>query len=130
MKIKEYLDTLPCDIDTYDKVFDAVVTCCQISDEEFKEEEKGNFKYYYRFIKYIYENVDVIDPKYAICNWAGFVEKNIDVFQKFMEEHWIHCYTDKDDFIYQWIKEIHLWLAGYSYENNYKCLLKMLEGES
>lgn len=132
MKIKEYLDIRQNDVDTFDKTFEVIVTCCHITDEEFEEEindAENSFRNYFRFIKYIYENVDVVNTKNIICDWAGFVKEHYNALYKFMEEHWMHCYENKDDFIYQWIKEIHYYLAGYTTEENYNYILELLEGK-
>jgi hypothetical protein len=49
-------------------------------------------------------------------------------FKKFTAEHWNNQYEDdEDEFIYQWINEIHLYMAGYTTERIYKLLNQFVE---
>ena len=108
------------DLDTSDVLFDAVVTCCLIDTAEFKEAIGTSDEYYYRFCKYIYDNVFVSDMSLDLCDYTGFVQRHREALKGFMRENWKTQYEDENDFIYEWIKEIHSWLAGYVSESTYK----------
>lgn len=133
MKLRTYLNVLQSDIDTYDNTFEGVVTVCHIPTEEFKKyiNKPNNDVNYYRFCRFIYNNVDVIstDADIVVCDWTGLIKKYYEAFKTFMNENWGNTYAG-DEFYYQWINEIHLYLAGHATEEIYaEFLLKLaLEG--
>lgn len=122
--INEYFETNE-DFDSCDTEFDIIVTC--VNPGEYGKE------YYDLFTKYIYDNVSVINEETeqnnTVCNWSEFVTKNYDILKQFADENWYETPSDLDDFIYEWIKEINLWLAGYVGESAYETLYKMLTAE-
>ncbi len=107
------------DFDTYDTVFDVCVTVC-----EPYEYDEGNKKDYYDiFNDLIMKNVEVDYKKSdyeCICKWNDFIEKNIETFRKAADELWYHTPKNDDDLIYEWIREINSWMAGYVSESVYK----------
>ncbi len=117
MTIQEYMNYNDIsDIDTYDTDYDAVVTVCRISDAEFDKEIKDGDNYY-RFCKFIYNNVEVSHgvqgSDEAVCKWTEFINKYKEVFKSFAKEYWrIGCPSEQHDFEYKWINEIHSYLAG------------------
>ena len=52
--------------------------------------------------------------------WNDFIEKNIETFRKAADELWYRTPKNDDDLIYEWIKEINSWMAGYVSESVYK----------
>ena len=106
----DYLKMSENDFDTYDTTYDAVVTVCYIADEDENDE-------YDKFCNGIIKKVNVvhIDTHYLTVNWTELIERNMDKFKAFTKEHWYEScqYEDDiDEFIYQWINEIHQYMAG------------------
>ena len=98
------------DFDTYDTVYDAGVTVCYIADEDEKDE-------YDKFCNGIIKKVNVIhiNNDDLTVNWTELIERNMDKFRAFTKENWYeNCQyeDDIDEFIYQWINEIHQYMAG------------------
>lgn len=116
MTLYEYLKMSEADYDTYDTVYDACVTVCFI-DEENDEYDK--------FCNGIIKRVDVVKiiGDSLTVNWSELVERNMDKFKKFTKTHWKYQYeNDTDEFVYQWINEIHMYIAGYVSESFYSVL--------
>lgn len=115
MTVYEYLKMTNGDYDTYDTEFDTCVTCVDCSDSENEDN-------YYRFYSGIQKLVNVIEIKkdILIANWSEMIRKNKVILEEFMKERWIKQYEDEEDFIYEWIREFHLWGAGYASESTYK----------
>lgn len=111
-------------IEFYDNVFDIFVGLDYVSEKDLNREAD---KYYYRFLNYLNNNVQVLSVANSTCAWTDFIKKHIKAFKKFTKEHWVRTYKDDlDEFIYQWIKELHLYGAGYVSESEYKALVDML----
>lgn len=121
MKLYEFLETTKCDYDTYDTVYDAEVTVCYI-DEETDD--------YDRFCNAIIKKVDLVDGSNMTVNWSEMIERNLDKFKAFTKEHWRDdCQYEDDDeeLVYQWIKEIHNYMAGNVSEDFYTTLVSFVE---
>lgn len=104
----DYINMAESDFDTYDAKYDAVVTVCHIYDESDE---------YDRFCNNIIKKVHVvkINGDALTVNWSELIEKNIIKFRMFTAENWYdNCQyeDDEDEFIYQWINEIHQYMAG------------------
>ena len=55
-----------------------------------------------------------------ICNWSEFIKRNMVTFRNFANKHWYkNNFADEDDFICEWIEELHLFLAGYGEDGAY-----------
>lgn len=116
MTLYEYFKMSEADYDTYDTEYDNGVTVCYI-DEETDEYDK--------FCNGIIKKVDVvkINGDVLTVNWSELIERNMDKFKMFAREHWAYDYeNDINEFIYQWINEIHLYMAGYVGESFYSKL--------
>ena len=116
MTLYEYLQMAENDFDTYDTKYDAEVTVCHIYEEDDA---------YDKFCNGIIKKVDVIkiNDDTLTVNWSELIERNIDKFKWFAREHWIYDYEDDiDEFVYQWINEIHMYIAGYVSEDFYDVL--------
>lgn len=123
MTLYEYLKLSENDFDTYDTVYDAGVTVCYIADEDENDE-------YDKFCNGIIKKVEVvkINDDSPVVNWTELIERNMDKFKAFAREYWIYDYEDDiDEFIYQWINEIHYYVAGYVDEDFYSVLNKLVE---
>lgn len=119
----DYINMAENDFDTYDTKYDAVVTVCHI------DEEKDDYdKFCNGIIKKV--NVVKINGDTLTVNWSELIERNIIKFRMFTAEHWYaSCQyeDDEDEFIYQWINEIHQYMAGYVGESFYSVLNKFVE---
>lgn len=119
MTLYELVKASNCDYDTYDDVFDAEVTVCSFDEEDEKSDE-----YYEKFRIGIMKFAEVVDNSAThwgiVCKWTDFIQRNIKVFREFAEKYWYTQYEDEDDFIYEWINELHSWSAGALSESMYK----------
>ena len=109
-------------IETTDKKFDCIIGADLM---EYKQVTDNDDYYYNNFCYYISDNIEVIEPNhdYPICDWSGFIDKNFNKLYDFAKENWKGISLEKDDFIYEWISELHLYQAGYVSENIYKKFL-------
>lgn len=124
MKLYDYMKLSETDWDTYDTVYDACVTVCYI-DEEYEAEDN-----YYKFCTDIIKKVEVEKQNgdILIVNWSGLIQNNMEKFKMFTEKYWRYTYEDdEDELIYQWINEIHAYMAGYVSEDFYGILVKFVE---
>ncbi len=122
MKLYDLLKIKEC-IDTYDTEYDAIVTVDLIEDADLNN-SFDDFVYYDKFVNYLLHNVEVVDAKNDICDWTGFIKNNMTALKEFTKEYWTCTYeNDEDEFIYQWINELHAYCAGYTSNNVYKAFL-------
>jgi hypothetical protein len=104
----DYINMAEADFDTYDAKYDAVVTVCYIYEENDE---------YDRFCNGIIKKVNVvkIHGDVLTVDWSELIERNIIKFRMFAAENWYsNCQyeNDEDEFVYQWINEIHQYMAG------------------
>ena len=121
MTLYEYLKMSEADYDTYDTKYDAVVTVCYI-DEECDAYDK--------FCNGIIKRVDVvkINADSLTVTWSELIERNMSKFKAFTKKHWKYHYkNDIDEFEYQWINEIHMYMAGYVSEDFYSVLNEFVD---
>ena len=121
MTLYEYLKMNEADYDTYDVMYCAEVTVCYI-DEENDE--------YDRFCNGIIKKVDVVrvNGDTLVVNWSELIERNMGKFKKFTAKHWRYQYeNDIDEFMYQWIIEIHQYMAGNVSDSFYSVLNKFVD---
>ena len=105
------------DYDTYDTEYDGCVAVCSIDDEP----EDFYDKFYCEMCK----KVDVTEANgYNLTvNWCDVIKRNWNRFKEFSKENWKSSFeNDDDEFIYQWIREIHYYFAGYASEDFYEIL--------
>ena len=128
MKLYDFLKVAQNDFDTCDTVYDAGVTVCYIDEAD---ETRDN---YYKFCTEIIKKVDVekqIDD-ILIVKWTDLITNNMEKFRDFTKENWYEScqYEDDDDeFVYQWINEIHQYMAGNVAEDFYDELVKLVRSE-
>lgn len=131
MTILELLNKTHADFDVYDTEFDESVCCCDMDEEDVKENEGDNYYLFcYNLLSRmpLYEEHDYgIDYGTASAEWCKLIETNFDLFKEFTKRHWGCDYEDKDDFIYNWISEIHYYLAGYTDEGVYSDLVELVD---
>lgn len=126
MTLFEYLQMAENDFDTYDTKYDTGVTVCHICEADEADE-------YDKFCNGIIKKVDVVEINgdTLTVNWSELIERNIDKFKEFTAKHWRHQYEkDIDEFEYQWINEIHMYMAGYVSEDFYSVLNKFVDSLS
>lgn len=124
MKLYEYLEINKCDVDTYDTEYDAEVTVCHIYEENDE---------YDKFCNGIIKKVSVVEinKNSLTVDWSELIKRNIDKFKEFTAEHWYsNCQyeDDIDEFIYQWINEIHQYMVGNVSEDFYSVLNEFVDG--
>ena len=119
----DYMAMAENDFDTYDTEYEAEVTVCHIYEENDE---------YDKFCNGIIKKVNVvkINDDSLIVNWNELIKRNIDKFKEFTAEHWYeNCQyeDDIDEFIYQWINEIHQYMAGNVDIDFYSVLNKLVD---
>lgn len=87
---------------------------------------------YDKFCKAVYDRVNVIrdesDTSYLCCDWSEFVYRYYDKLKDFADKNWVrNNFEDKDDFVYEWIKETQLLITGYGTDSIYNSLTELLE---
>ena len=126
MKLYDFMKITEEDYDTYDTVYDASVTVCYI------EEKKANDSY----DKFCIELMKKIELVKGNCNhgliveWTKLITDNMEKFREFTKENWYEdCQfeDDEDEFIYQWINELHGYMAGNVSEYFYETLVEFVE---
>ena len=58
-----------------------------------------------------------------VVGWSGLIFDNMEKFRDFTEKYWENQYDDDDDFVFEWINEIHMYMAGYVSEDFYRVLV-------
>lgn len=104
-------------VDTYDTDYDCIVTIDADKDDANSEDP------YDKFVFGILRSVEIenVGDNYLTCKWSKFIEDNMTLFRDFAKEHWNNQYEDdEEEFIYQWIREIHYYLAGWVGDSTYK----------
>lgn len=120
MTLFDYMELHQGDIDTYDTEYDACVTVCYIDEENDA---------YDKFCNGIIKKVEInhCSCNNIVVNWCELIKRNMEKFKKFTADYWNNQYDDdEDEFIYQWISEIHLYMAGYVSDAMYGTLNKFL----
>lgn len=124
MTLFEFIKVAERDFDVYDDVFDAEVTVCHI------EESKHN-DFYDKFCIGIIKKVNLVKQTSDYClvaKWTKLIQDNMEKFREFTDKHWSKKYKDdEEEFIYQWINEIHLYMAGYVSEDFYETLVEFVD---
>lgn len=118
MTLYEFIKMENNDFDTYDTVFDVEVTVCVPYDKE-----KDWYDKFYNFIIKHVQFVEKLSSGECTADWYNFINENIKVFRQAANDMWRLDYInidDDDDLIYEWIKEIEGWLAGYVSETEYR----------
>lgn len=125
MKLYEIMKLSEADYDTYDTVYDAGITVCYIAENEARDN-------YDKFCIEMMKKVEVekINGDILIVKWTELIQNNMKKFKAFTKENWYeNCQyeDDEDEFIYQWINEIHQYMAGNVDEDFYGELVKLVD---
>ena len=125
MKLYEFMKMSQNDYDTYDTTFDSVVTVCYIAENEVRDN-------YDKFCVELMKKAEIeeINGDDIIIKWTELIQNNMEKFRAFTKENWYaNCQyeDDEDEFIYQWINEIHQYMAGNVSEDFYDKLVKLVE---
>ena len=125
MKLYDFMKLSQNDYDTCDTVYDTGVTVCYIAENEARDN-------YDKFCIELMKKVEVesLNDDIIIVKWTELIENNMEKFRAFTKENWYdNCqYEDDDDeFIYQWINEIHQYMAGNVAEDFYDELVKLVQ---
>lgn len=119
MKLYELQKVTEQDYDCYDMDFDCCVTMCYIDTRDIEND-------YDRFCVELAKKVDVIRTHGALatCDWTSLIQHNFKKFKQFTKEEWAQDYPNSEDFICEWINELHSYVAGNvpAGENFYKKL--------
>lgn len=109
------------DVDTYDVEYDAGVTICIDADMEDSEDSYDRFCIgLVKLVEIDKVSSNAFTCKWFTCKWSKLIEDNMELFKAFSLEHWIEQYEDdEEEFIYQWIRELDAYLAGYVGESTY-----------
>ena len=121
MTLYDYLKMSQNDYDTYDTEYDIGVTVCYIDEEDD----------YDKFCNGIIKKVNVVEINgdTLTVDWCELIKRNMDKFKEFTSKNWYaSCQyeDDIDEFIYQWINEIHQYMAGYVSESFYSKLIEFV----
>jgi hypothetical protein len=112
-------------IDTVDVTFERIVTVTNINKPSNKMDS------YDKFCRYVYDNVYVIssetDGNNAVCDWEEFIMRNYFILSDLAIRYWNHIPDDEDDFIEEWIAEMHALLAGYGSDEIYNIFINAFE---
>ena len=121
MTLYDFIMQEQADFDTYDTEFDTCVTVC----EPYEYDEGEEKEYYDIFNDLIMQKVELVEKTgecTCVCKWSDLIKKNLEVFRKAADDLWYHYLTPENDndLIYEWIREINSWMAGYVSESVYK----------
>lgn len=126
MTLFDYMKVTMEDYDTYDTVYDAIVTVCWIDESE----ENDNYE---KFCIGIIKKVDVENASHCgesvNVKWTELITNNMEKFREFTKKYWrddCQYEDDEDEFICQWIDEIQSYMAGYVSETFYKVLVELV----
>lgn len=121
MKLYDWLSIDKGSYDCYDTDLDVSVTIDWI----------GNCKTDYDFfVADLIKKVEIeqkTDDCTLICNWSKLIKDNMERFKSFTKDHWETDYDNETEFMYQWIRELHYYVAGYVSEDYYSTLRSFIE---
>lgn len=125
MKLYDFMKVSEADWDTYDTVYDAAVTACYIEEDESNDN-------YDKFCINLMKKVELEKQSgdILIVKWTELIQSNMEKFKAFTAKHWYESCQyedDEDEFIYQWINEIHSYMAGCVSEDFYDTLVEFVE---
>lgn len=130
MKLYDWLSIDKGCYDCYDTDLDICVTIDWIDQTLTVDGKKLNDSAYDNFVIELTKKVEIIDKIsdcVLCCKWSKLIDDNKDKFADFANKHWSHTYSDPDEFKYQWIKELHYYVAGEVPESFYTTLLEFVK---
>lgn len=146
-KALEYLRNLKFDFDRANRKFESISSMFKRVDGESFDSCDFDFDIlvtvdeidtvndpYDKYCKAVYDRVNVIrddsDTSNLCCDWSEFIYRYYDKLKNFANQNWVkNNFANKDDFVYEWIKETKLLITGYGTDSIYKSLTELLENE-
>ncbi len=119
MRLLDYLKINSECTDFHDYIYSSGVVCV----DYYPNDPLKNW--HSLFCVALYEKVQVTD--YCVACWSDLIVNNYEKFKEFSNKHWATQYDDEDDFIYEWIKELHLYLAGMTNNDMYRYLYEFMQ---
>lgn len=116
MKLYDRLSIDKGSYDCYDTDIDESVTI------DWIDKPKSDYDF---FVVGLLKKVDIeqkTDACTLVCDWSKLIRENFTKFKRFTKEYWARDYKDEYDFIYQWIRELHSYVAGYVNDSFYSTL--------
>lgn len=116
MKLYDWLSVDKGSYDCYDTDIDESVTI------DWIDKPKSDYDF---FVVGLLKKVDIeqkTDDCTLVCDWSKLIRENFTKFKCFTKEHWARDYKDEYDLIYQWIRELHSYVAGYVNDSFYSTL--------
>ena len=116
MKLYDWLSIDKGSYDCYDTDIDESVTI------DWIDKPKSDYDF---FVVGLLKKVDIeqkTDDCTLVCDWSKLIRENYTKFKRFTKEHWARDYKDEYDFIYEWIRELHSYVAGYVNDSFYSTL--------
>lgn len=116
MKLYDWLSIDKGSYDCYDTDIDESVTI------DWIDKPKSDYDF---FVVGLLKKVDIeqkTDDCTLVCDWSKLIRENFTKFKRFTKEYWARDYKDEYDFIYQWIRELHSYVAGYVNDSFYSTL--------
>lgn len=114
MTLYDFIKADDCCYDTYDDVYDTTVTVDINLDPEDDYDE---------FCVELIKKIEVKGRAYdgnPVCGWYDYIKRNLPRFRQFADDYWIkNNHEDEDDFICEWVEELHRFLAGYGEDDQY-----------
>lgn len=117
--------------DIWDDEYDTCVTV----DISVEDEAEENYDRFCRkllskveFVGHVWSwDLDKYEETSLIAKWSKFIGDNLKEFRDFSNKYWVkNNWEDDEDFVYEWIGQLHLYMAGYGTEEEYKNELSML----
>lgn len=71
--------------------------------------------------------VERVSDSTLICDWSKLIRDNYSKFKEFTAWNWQRDYADPEEFIFQWIRELHYYVAGYVPEETYSKILDLVD---
>ena len=125
MKLYDFLKITKSDYDVRDSAYDAVVTCCYISEKHIEDLYDG---FCVKLMSMVDLEEEFCDDSILTAHWHELIAGNMELFRKFSRAEWYDSYEDDDEeFIYQWINELNQYMAGNVSEETYGDLIELLE---
>ena len=125
MKLYDFMKIAKSDYDVRDSAYDAVVTCCYISERHIEDLYDG---FCVKLMSMVDLEEEFCDDSTLTAHWHELIAGNMELFRKFARAEWYDSYeNDDDEFIYQWIDALHQYMAGNVDEETYGDLIELLE---
>ena len=120
LTLYDLLKLYDTDFDVWDDTYDASVTVC------LPDEIEDDYDTFCCEICKKVEPVRVTNSYTLVADWTKLIQNNMEKFRAFSNKYWVNQYDDVDDFICEWISEIHAYMAGYVADDFYATLVSFV----